>query len=348
MTRLNVVHVVCTDAFAGVERYVRNSALWLSASGCRVTVVGGAEAALRPVLEDAGVAWLPGATPAQALRSLRGVRHADVINTHMTAADAVGAVAGGLLRAPVVSTRHFAAARGSSAAARVLGGGIRRRVAAQLAISDYVAGRIDGRSTTVRSGVQNAAAVTAPRERTVLVAQRLEPEKQTRLALEAWARLRAGAGDSGRDAWRLVIAGDGSQRGQLEQLARELGIAGEVDFLGHRSDMDELYRTAGALLATTPIEAFGLAVLEAMSHGLPVVAAAAGGHLETVGGVAGAALFAPGDADAAAGQLARLIGDPRERVRYGDALRERQRELFTAERQTEGTLRLFWAVVGSR
>jgi len=99
------------------------------------------------------------------------------------------------------------------------------------------------------------------------------------------------------------------------------------------------------LLAPTPIEAFGLSVLEAMSHGLPVVAAGAGGHLETVGSTPGAALFAPGDAAAAARQLARLITDPRDRRRYGDALRERQRTLFTAERQTEGTLRVFAGAV---
>ncbi|WP_022882148.1 glycosyltransferase family 4 protein [Gryllotalpicola ginsengisoli] len=344
MTGLEVVHVICTDNFAGAERYVRNGAVWLTAAGCRVTVVGGNEAAMRPELEAAGAGWLPGATVAQALRSLRRAGRPDVINTHMTAADVAGVIAGRRHGTPVVSTRHFAAPRGSSPTARLVARGIRAGVAAQLAISEFVADAADGPSVTVLSGVEPVPDVAAERRPTVLVAQRLEAEKDTALALEAWARVAAdGVGD-----WRLAIAGRGAQRDELAARARALGIAGSVDFLGHRDDIEALFRTASVLLATAPAEPLGLTVLEAMAHGLPVVAAARGGHLETVGTVHGAALFPPGDADAAAQALARLMANPGERARYGATLRAHQREHLTAARQIEGTLRLYREAVRSR
>jgi hypothetical protein len=60
MNESHIVHVVCTDAFAGVERYVLNSALALRDAGFRVTVIGGAQSSLSSPLRLAGVDWLPG------------------------------------------------------------------------------------------------------------------------------------------------------------------------------------------------------------------------------------------------------------------------------------------------
>jgi glycosyltransferase involved in cell wall biosynthesis len=62
--------------------------------------------------------------------------------------------------------------------------------------------------------------------------------------------------------------------------------------------------------------------------GLPVVAASAGGHLETLGAVTGARMFTPGDADEAAALLCGLAADPLERREYGRSLREHQRNFL--------------------
>ena len=82
-----------------------------------------------------------------------------------------------------------------------------------------------------------------------------------------------------------------------------------MEFLGHRSDVHDLMRSAAIFVATRPDEAFGLSVVEAMARGLPVVAAGSGAHLETVGSVPGAALFGPGDSDEAARLLEDLAAD---------------------------------------
>jgi glycosyltransferase involved in cell wall biosynthesis len=110
-----------------------------------------------------------------------------------------------------------------------------------------------------------------------------------------------------------------------------------VEFLGHRRDVHELMRSAAIFVASRPDEAFGLSVVEAMARGLPVVAAGSGAHLETVGSVPGAALFAPGDPDEAARLLEDLAADVVGRDDYGRRLQDMQREHFTVDIQARNT-----------
>jgi glycosyltransferase involved in cell wall biosynthesis len=174
----------------------------------------------------------------------------------------------------------------------------------------------------------------------VLVAQRLEREKRTAVAIRAFAR--SGLSEQG---WQLQVAGEGAERTALERLSKQLGLGDRVAFLGHRSDVDRLMGDAAVLFASRPDEAYGLSVLEAMATGLPVVATGAGGHLETVGSVEDAALFPPGDAAAAGRLLAELAADPRRRDAYGKALQEAQRTRFTLEAQVAATDAVYRSVL---
>jgi glycosyltransferase involved in cell wall biosynthesis len=328
----HVVHVVCSEAFAGVERYVLRSARALRDSGCTVTVVGGGRETMGEALASAGIDWHPGASIRTAYGAVRRIRDADVVVTHMTNADIAGALAG---RAPVVSVRHFAARRGGNPVNRVLAGIATRRVASQIAISAFVAEHIEGDSVVVHTGVPDAPDVDdAAREPFVLVLQRLEAEKRTDVAIRAWAAATRPAG------WRLVVAGEGADEGSLRALAAECGVDASVEFVGFQSDVGSWLSRASALIAPTPREGLGLTVLEAMAYGVPVVASAAGGHLETAGTVADAALFPVGDAAAAGAQLSALMADPGRRRDYGHALRDRQRTAFSVEAQTAATLRV--------
>jgi len=341
--RLHVVHVVCSEAFAGVERYVQETAVAMAQAGCRVTVVGGGESTMRPRLEANGVTWLPGAGAQQALRSLRTLDRVDVIDTHMTIADVVGAAFGAVRHLPVVSTRHFAARRGSSPQARAVLRQLQGRFAGQIAISHFVAEAIEGGSDTVHSGVRNVPeAPASAREPFVLVLQRLEPEKHTDVALRAWAAVQR------PESWRLVIAGTGGEEASLRRLASELGIEDSVEFVGFQTDVGSWLGRASIFFASAPVEPLGLSVLEAMSYGVPIVAAAGGGHCETVGGVPDAALFPPDDVAVAAAQLTGLIADRDRRESYGCALRERQRDSFTITRQVDLSLRVLRTVVAAR
>lgn len=330
---MRVVHLVCSTGFAGVERYIANVATGLSHDGVEVIVIGGDQTAMRESLAGTGVAWHEGNDMRTALRSLRSIEVPDILHTHMSQADLVGWVDRRTRgrRARHVSTRHFAGLRGGNALSRAVFRRVAPTMAAQIAISKFVAESVEPPVDLVYSGVDSSDAA-ADRGRFVLAAQRLEPEKQTAEVIEAWA-----LSQGPHLGWTLRIAGDGSEREQLETLARTRGVDKSIEFLGHRSDMPALLGSAAMVVAPTPREGLGILVLEAMAEATPVVASAGGGHLETVGAVAPELLYAPGDPAAAARVIDALLADATLRTTVGETLRSLQRERFSLEQQVAGT-----------
>lgn len=335
---MRIVHAVRSDGFAGVERHVATLARAQAGQGDEVVVVGGDTSRMRAATGTAHpVRILPGATTAHVVRALLAVAPgADVVHVHMTAAETAASLATLVRRrvGPVVSTRHFACPRGTGRLGPVVAAVARRPVVAQLAISRSVAEAVDGPCTVVHPGVEDRgpSPAAAEREPVVLVAQRLEEEKRTDLALRAFAAARLG--DAG---WRLDLAGDGAQRARLESLAATLGIGAHVRFLGRRDDVDALMRRASLLLAPCPVEGLGLSVLEAMASGLPVVAASAGGHVELLDGLDPAALYDPLDPGAAGAALAALAAASARRDALARAARERQTGEFSTAAWLAGT-----------
>lgn len=100
---------------------------------------------------------------------------------------------------------------------------------------------------------------------TMLWAGRLEPRKALPLALEAMARLKQDV--------RLLVAGEGPERGALEAMVARLGLSGKVNVLGQvpYKKMFELFSEADVFLFTSLRDSMGSVVLEAMSTGLPVI-----------------------------------------------------------------------------
>jgi glycosyltransferase involved in cell wall biosynthesis len=139
---------------------------------------------------------------------------------------------------------------------------------------------------------------------------------------------------------RLYVVGGNSEKpnaiatpeiGRLQQLARALGVAGQVEFVGRRGrDVLSRYYSAADVFVTTPwYEPFGITPVEAMACGAPVVGSAVGGIRSTViDGVTGF-LVPPEDPQALAERLARLHGDARLATRLGEAGRRRAFRHFT-------------------
>jgi glycosyltransferase involved in cell wall biosynthesis len=171
-------------------------------------------------------------------------------------------------------------------------------------------------TAVVPNGVLPSSALWQSESRTVLVLQRLEAEKDTLTALMGWRS--SGLAEEG---WTLRIVGDGSQRPLSQQWVDEEQVP-RVVFADWTSEVSKEFAAAGMLLAPAPAEPFGLAVVEAMAAGVPVVAAASGGHLETIGLVGGPGLFPPSDPEALAAALHRLAFDPvrKEASRAGRVL----------------------------
>jgi alpha-1,6-mannosyltransferase len=111
-----------------------------------------------------------------------------------------------------------------------------------------------------------------PGQPVALYAGRLSAEKGLDVVLEALPQVHAGIG------LRLVVIGEGHLRPRLERLARERpGMLRVLPFEGDRGRLARAYASADLFFAPCPFETFGLAALEAMASGLPVVGVAAGG-----------------------------------------------------------------------
>ncbi len=107
----------------------------------------------------------------------------------------------------------------------------------------------------------------------------------------------------------LWMAGDGPERGPAETLARKLGVADRVEFLGKRDHVEELIPQCRVLLMPSEMESFGLAALEAMACGVPPVATRTGGVPELIAHGADGFLESVGDIAAQAARVVELLTD---------------------------------------
>jgi L-malate glycosyltransferase len=121
---------------------------------------------------------------------------------------------------------------------------------------------------------------------------------------------------------RLLLIGDGPDRAAATERARELGVQPSVCFLGKRADFVEQLKHADAFLLTSESESFGLAALEALSCGVPVLGYRVGGVPEVVTGEVGE-LVEPFDVDALAARVLWLWSDPEARRALGEGARAR-------------------------
>jgi glycosyltransferase involved in cell wall biosynthesis len=138
--------------------------------------------------------------------------------------------------------------------------------------------------------------------------------------------LRAAAGLPGVD---FVLAGEGPERASLEALAAELGVAGRIHFLGYRGDIPQLLAACDVFALPSLYEGSSLAVLEAMAARRPVVSSAIGGTDELIDDGSDGLLVEPGDAEALAAALRRLLDDPGLRDSLAARARERVERDFT-------------------
>jgi glycosyltransferase involved in cell wall biosynthesis len=157
---------------------------------------------------------------------------------------------------------------------------------------------------------------------------RLEPQKRFDLLLEAFASVHADW-----PATRLVIAGDGSMRDDLEDHARRLGVSAACRFLGHRPDVAGLQDAFDVFVQSSDYEGTPNAVLEAMAMETPVVATDAGGTRELALPDVHGLIVPPGDVPRLASAIRKVIADPASAWRRAIAARRRvETELSFAER----------------
>jgi N-acetyl-alpha-D-glucosaminyl L-malate synthase BshA len=122
---------------------------------------------------------------------------------------------------------------------------------------------------------------------------------------------------------RLALVGDGPERAASAILAEEYDIADRVFFLGDRREVEAILPAADIFLLPSSQESFGLAALEAMACGVPVIATRAGGLPELIVDGESGTLHAVGDVEAMAASAAAMLASPALLARMGEAARER-------------------------
>jgi N-acetyl-alpha-D-glucosaminyl L-malate synthase BshA len=130
---------------------------------------------------------------------------------------------------------------------------------------------------------------------------------------------------------KLLMVGDGPDRGSAEHLARSLGIADHVLFLGKQNHVERLIPLAHVLLMPSEMESFGLAALEAMACGVVPVATRVGGVPELITHEEDGYLEEVGDIAAQADRVAALLSDDDLHYRMSKAGRWNASERFCTD-----------------
>ena len=119
-----------------------------------------------------------------------------------------------------------------------------------------------------------------------------------------------------------LICGRGEMWASLEESAKELGISDHVNFLGYRTDAPELYKSSDLFLFVTFREGLSVALMEAMSSGMPIVCAKIRGNTDLIDdGVSGE--FSENSPEAVAEHILAMYRDPARRGRLGAAAAEK-------------------------
>ena len=171
----------------------------------------------------------------------------------------------------------------------------------------------------------------------------LVPEKGHVLLLRALADLRAQFPQC-----VLLIAGDGPELANLQALVCELRLEGMVKFPGFVSDVESVYAATDLFVFPSHDEPLACAMLSAMAHGLPLVAFARGGNPEAMEDGKNGLLVKELDPIALAAAMARLLSNPAEARRLGEAARETISSRFSADHMVDGTLQLYERLIAAR
>jgi glycosyltransferase involved in cell wall biosynthesis len=185
----------------------------------------------------------------------------------------------------------------------------------------------------------------APETPVAVMVGRLAPWKGHDVFIRAAAHVHARLPEA-----RFLVVGDSAfdppaYRAQLEQLAAEGKLGTTLRFLGFRHDVPEVMGAADVVVhCSTLPEPLGLTPIEAMALGRPVIAAAAGGPLETVAHGETGLLTPPRDATALAEAMLRLFGDATTRAGMGAAGRARAERMFDLRENARAVMQVYDSV----
>jgi len=366
---MKVLHVLDSFSFGGAEQLVaslgRSPAPGVTMVAASLAPAGRGRDAMLPRLVAAGLSptHLGVRRLADPVGLARLVRHlrrsgADIVHAHLGYAATVVPVAAHLAGVPCVATLHHVPQelRGVERFKERLSVRVPARLG-RLVLVSHAAHREfalrHGPATTSWRVIHNGVDLTrfAPgpalhtgrhRPPTWLAPAALRQPKGHLDLLEAWARV---VGD--HPGARLLIAGDGPERGAIQSAVVRLGLAAEVELLGGRDDIPLLLQRVDGVVSASHTEALPTALIEASAAGLPIVATAVGGTDEVVLDGATGLLVPPHRPDRLAAAVCQLVRDPARGVDFGRVGRLHAEGVFAMHSWVDHLLDLYHDVIGS-
>jgi glycosyltransferase involved in cell wall biosynthesis len=369
---MKVAHLIDTLAWGGAQKLLVDFGNAAVPRGVEVLVIvlrktkGPTPYSLR--LEKAGVRvrFLSIATLfdmfaiPQLLEILREER-VDILHTHLSHANILGGIAGRLAGIPVVATLHnvrLPSTPNSSVRSIVERIVLRFLTRKLIAVGNIVADthravfRQD-KLYTIPNPVYKLTQLS-PAERNklrqeisgdsfqtiVLAIGRLIPRKGYAELLSAFAKVRVRHPDA-----ILVIAGDGDWRETYEEQARSLALNGSVRFLGFREDITSLLWAADLYVNSSHWEGLSVAMLEAMSAGVPVLATSVGDAPYLLAEGRGV-LVPPGDIEAFATEFSHLLGNAEALKVLGERGRAYVEENYSVDIWLDALLEVYTSLMG--
>ena len=331
------------EAPGGVQVHVRQLAAELRARGHRTSILapgsrpsgdGGVRIVGRPVRVPyrgtvAPISFSPGSW--RRIRSAMRSFDPDVIHAHEPLTPSTSMLAVLAASAPVVATFHASLDRSrlmelAEPALRQVSGRIDAAVAVSDAAASFLRRVIRVPLEVVPNGVDVGAFAHPgrpveglPAGPKILWVNRLDPQKGFEIMLRAFERLAREVGEA-----HLLVAGDGRDRVLLRSLPGDL--RSRILRLGTvpHAELPRYHAAADVFVApATGQESFGIVLVEAMAAGVPVVASDIAGYREVVRDGVDGLLVPPGDPNALAGAIRRVLSEPELAATLRDAGRSR-------------------------
>jgi glycosyltransferase involved in cell wall biosynthesis len=289
----------------------------------------------------------------ECLQLIRDV-HPALVHLHSSKAGVVGRIAAKRAGVPAIFTAHGWGFKPGVPVVRRSIVWLSEALAAPLAtrvicVSDYdrqLACRYlpggEEKYTMIHNGICAEAPLAFPDADNVkiIMTARFQEPKEQQLLLRAFAML-------DRPRAQILFAGEGNELVTCQAIARNLGIAENVHFLGDRNDISNLLAQSQIFVLLSRYEGLPISVLEAMRAGLPVIASRVGGIPEQVDNGATGFLIDPGDVSAVASALSTLIAGPKLRRQMGEAGRRKFRQKFMVEEMLAQTIEVYEQALSS-
>lgn len=365
---MKLIHTLSASDVFGPEKTVVNECIALRAAGWDCQIVNFWDTDKIPLAAKVRAAGIPFHTIASrrkfdigAIREFARLLRAHarpLVHSHGYKADLYSLLAARLARAPVMTTvhgwtsenakvrlyeklqaylwRYFDRVACVSESYRTLAARAGTPAAKLVVVHNGIKQTYQTSSDAVERERARAGLGLVPGEIAVACIGRLGIEKGHRQLLEAAAQTLPSCPQV-----RFLIIGEGAERAAIETGIRDLGLEGVVRLLGHRDDLPAIYPALDVLAITSLREGLPNVLLEAMLHGIAVIATAVGGIPEVVRDGHDGLLIPPGDGAAYARALSALLADAPRRQRLGEQARTTVRAGFLFERRLERMTALY-------